>query len=485
MTPRQIQTNFGMAEGIAGKDPGVTVFRGIPYAKLPVGELRFRPPAQPEPWEGTRLFDAFSASCIQAGRPGAERPGEGKMNTSEDCLTLNIWTPARAAEERLPVLFWIYGGAFRGGSGADPEFDGEALAAKGAVVVTFNYRCTALGFFSTKEMEERMRAGGNLGLLDQIAALRWVQNHIAAFGGDRERVTVFGQSAGGISVRMLLTSPLAKGLFSRAIVQSGGGLNEADPVRPKEEFQSLCRQCLEMLGWTEDDLMQKDADEVQEQLETAARDILAGRELALFQPFLDGVSLTEVPGKAIAQGAAADVPVICGTVAGDSWMFSRKVRGQIENPACFRGFSLSPSQSWGRRQQELGRAPIYTYYLDRKQPPREMHFHRGAPPFGDFAPHSTEIAYVFGTLAARRQAHEPLDYAMSEQLQQYWVNFAATGDPNGPGLPAWPPFTETRQTLHIGDGGIAAENVVQNEAEERVIAYTMEHPGLLESLEGF
>lgn len=480
MALRQTETICGRAEGITGKDPKITVFRGIPYAKPPVGELRFRPPAEPESWEGTRRFDTFSKSCIQS-----KWPGEDRMETAEDCLVLNLYTPADSGEERLPVLFWIYGGAFRGGSGANPEFDGEALAAKGAVVVTFNYRCTVLGFFSTKELEEHTGAGGNLGIMDQIAALRWVRKNIAAFGGDPERVTIFGQSAGGISVRMLLTSPLAKGLFSRAIVQSGGGLNEADPVRTKEEFQRLCQQCLDTLGWTVNDLLSKDADEIREKLETAAREVLAGREVALFQPFLDGVSLTEVPGKAITRGESTDIPVICGTVAGDSWMFSRKVREQIENPACFRGFSLSPSQSWGRRQLELGRAPIYAYYMDRRQPPREMHFHRGAPPFGDFAPHSTEIAYVFGTLAVRKQTHGPLDDQISEQMQQYWLNFAATGDPNGPDLPAWPPFSETRQTLHIGDDGISAEDVVKNSMEDRVITYTMEHPGLLESLEGF
>ena len=479
MALRQAETSCGRAEGIEGKNPEITVFRGVPYAKPPVGKRRFCPPVEPEGWEGIQTFDTFSKACIQS-----KWPGNG-TETSEDCLTLNIFTPAASAEERLPVLFWIYGGAFRGGSGASPEFDGEMLASKGAIVVTFNYRCTALGFFSTKALEERLGAGVNLGLLDQIAALRWVQKNIAAFGGDRSRVTVFGQSAGGISVRMLLTSPLARGLFSRAIVQSGGGLNEADPVRTKEEFQLLCQQCMDSLGWTVEDLLCRDAEEIKEKLEAAAREVLAGREVALFQPFLDGVSLIEVPGKAIARGEYADVPIICGTVAGDSWMFSRKVREQIEDPACFRGFSLSPSQSWGRRQLELDRASIYTYYMDRKQPPREMHFRRGAPPYGDFAPHGTEIAYVFGTLAARGQAYAEWDYQISEQMQRYWVNFAATGDPNGPELPVWPAFTESRQTLHIGDEGISAEDAVQNPTEDRVITYTMEHPGLLEFLEGF
>ena len=477
---RQVKTAYGIVEGISGRLPGNTVFRGIPFALPPVGGLRYMPPQEPKGWEGVLRCDSFSKACIQ------ERWSGGSDGMSEDCLTLNIYTPADSGQESLPVLLWIYGGAFRGGDASDPEFDGEALAAKGAVVVTINYRCSALGFFSTKELEERTGFAGNLGIMDQIAALKWVQKNIAAFGGDPHRVTIFGQSAGGISVRMLLVSQIVKGLFHRAIVESGGGLNEADLVRPKEEFQDLCQKCMDALGWDVEDLFSRDAHEVNRALEDAARTQLEGRELALFQPFVDNLTLLDVPGKCIARGESADVPVICGTVAGDSWMFSRKVREQVSDDACYRGFSFVSSQSWGRRQLELGRMPIYAYYMDRKQPPRELNFRRGVPPYGASTPHCSEIAYVFGTLSARNLPYVELDYQISAQMQDYWLNFAATGDPNGSGLPRWPQFTEeSRLTLHIGDKGISAENVIQNVLEERVVTYTMEHPGMLESLEGF
>jgi len=478
----KVKTINGWIQGVEGKREGNAVFLGVPYAEAPSGALRFAPPLPVEPWDGVRDCGRMSPAPVQSLRP------EDKFDVAEaGCLTLNIYTPAQSGDERLPVLFWIYGGAFRGGANADPEFDGEAFASLGAVVVVINYRVSALGFFSTKETERRIGCAVNAGTLDQIAALKWVKANIEAFGGDANRVTIFGQSAGGVSVRMLLTSPMTKGLFSGAIVQSGGGLNEADLVRPKEEFQQLCAECLAHAGWTEEDLFTRDAREVTATLEKSAREVLAGRELALFQPFIDGVTLYEVPGKAIARGEWQDVPVICGTMAGDSWMFSRKVRGEVTDKACFRGFALSTGQPWARRALELRRRPLYVYFMDRTQPPREQRgYSHGAPPFGASTPHGTEIAYLFGTLPVRGLAHTEFDYQLADQLRRYWVNFAVTGDPNGEGLPQWPEYTEPeRLSLHIGDEGIHAENLIQNEAEERVVTYTMEHPGMLCSLEGF
>lgn len=473
-----VKTIYGYVKGIPGKRPGNTVFKGVPFAKPPVGPLRFAPPQEPEAWEGELLCDTFSPACIQRSR---------SFPVSEDCLYLNIYTPAKTGDERLPVLFWVYGGVFQGGNASDPEYDGEALAAKGSVVVTVNYRCNLFGFFSTKELEVKTGFAGNVGLLDQILALKWVQKNIAAFGGDPERVMVFGYSAGGVSGRMLLSSPPARGLFSRVVVESGGGLNEADAVRPKAEFQALCQECLDSLGWTLDDLLQKDALEVFETMSAAAKGILDRlHELALFQPFVDGVTLPDVPGRCIARGEIADVPVICGTVAGDSWMFSRKVRSQVNGESYFRGFALSPSQSWGRMQLALGHRPIYAYYMDRTQPTADLAYYRhGKPPYGASTPHGSEVMYLFQTFQATPNAYSPFDYRLSEQLQDYWLNFARTGDPNGEGLPKWPPFEAEQLTLHIADTGIVAENVVLSPEEDRVITYTMEHPGMLESLEGF
>lgn len=481
MIPDKVKTAYGYVKGVPGVRGGGTVFKKIPFAKPPVGELRLAPPQPPEAWEGELVCDTFSAACIQ------KRRDPSAFEISEDCLYLNVYTPAVTGDESLPVLFWVYGGVFQGGRSSDPEFDGEKLASKGAVVVTINYRCNMFGFFSTKELEARTGTAVNVGVLDQIMALKWVKENIAAFGGDPERVMVFGYSAGGISGRILLSSPPAQGLFSCVVVESGGGLNEADEVREKEDFQSLCQECLDSLGWTLDDFLTRDAEEVFAQM-TAASCVILDRlkELALFQPFIDGITLPDVPGLCIYNGRIADVPIICGTVAGDSWMFSRKVRAGVNGVPYFRGFALSPSQSWGRRQLRLGKAPIYTYYMDRTQPTSEQaYYSHGKPPFGASTPHGTELLYLFKTFSATGQTYSDFDYQLADKMQDYWINFAKTGDPNGEGLAPWPVYDERYLTLHIGDDGIAAENVVQTPEEDRVVEYTIRHPGMLRSLDGF
>lgn len=481
----KVNTSLGAVAGCPGKDPAVSRFLGIPYAKPPVGELRYAAPQPAQPWEGERQCTAFAPSCIQLDPPG----GKLTYEISEDCLYLNVFTPAERGDEKLPVLFWIYGGGFTGGSAADPEMDGEVLCKKGAVVVSVCYRCGPMGFMALPELAEKNGRSVNAGILDQIAALKWVRDNIAAFGGDPERVLIFGQSAGGMSVRMLLTSPLTQGqgLFSRAVVHSGGGLNEADPIRPVEEFTGLCKKTMEALGWTFEDMMKRDAVEVSKAMMDTAREVCGRDEVGYFQPFIDGCSITEVPGKLIAKGEYQDIPIICGTVAGDSWMFSRKVRDQLPDIKYFRGFSYSPSQAWAGLQVKKGGTPIYTYYMDRKQPPKPNHgFKRGGPPYGGDTTHGSDVAYVFGTLDERKLPYQPEDYELSDAMMTYWVNFARTGDPNGEGLANWPPYTaETPWAMHFGNGGWKAENIVLSPEEERTLEYTREHPGLLTSLEGF
>lgn len=466
-----VKTQYGLIQGVAGEREGIFVYRGVPFAKAPVGKLRFCPPQEPDEWSGVRQCFRYAPASVQCRRP------EDDFEISEDSLYLNVFTSAKSAGEKLPVFVWLHGGAYKAGRTSDPEFNGEALAQKGAVVVTAAYRLGALGFFSTAQLEEKTRGAYNLGLLDQRAALKWVQDNIEAFGGDPERVVLFGQSAGGMSTRMQVVSPLSRGLFSRAVIHSGGGLNEADLVRPKEEFQSLCQTCLDRLGWSLEDILTIDAEELVVKLEQVARDVLEGKEMALFQPFIDRCVLHDVPGNSILRGEYADIPIICGTVLGDSGMFHRKVREKIPNDNYRRGFALSPGHAWGKLQVQTGRTPIYTYFMDREQPLRS---NVDKNRYGWETPHSADIAYVFGTLAARQQSYTDYDYNLSNVMMAYWLNFAKTGDPNGEGLPIWPKYEkDTPCAMHFGQDRICAENVVQTPEEQYVIDYTIENPGML------
>lgn len=482
MAITRVNTQYGAVVGVPGKTEQYSVFKKIPYAKPPVGELRFTPPQKPEPWEGERDCSCFPPAPIQM------RHGGGELSMSEDCLYLNIYTPAQTGQEKLPVLFWIFGGVFQFGYGHEPTYDGEAICAKDCILVTINYRVNIFGFFNTPELEQKNGGPRNFGILDQIAALEWVRENISAFGGDPERIMIFGQSAGGVSTRILLTSPLTRGMIGRAVAHSGGGLNEADLVRPRDEFTKMCTDAMEYLGWSVDDLMTAEPQELLSKMVEAVKETIPVPDLAYFQPFIDGYSITDVPGVNLYNGKFSDIPIMCGTVAGDSWMFTRKVRQELEgNIDYFRAFAYSPGVAWARRNLSEGRTPIYTYYMDRKQPPKEHSYWRnGAPPFGADTPHAAELAYVFGTLDLVDTRFDAYDHTLSEVFTTYWTNFAKTGDPNCAELPEWPKYTaQTPVSMHFGQDEVKAENLIQNEAQERVIAFSETHPGMLTSLEGF
>lgn len=481
MTIKKVKTNYGVVVGVDGENPNLTVFKGIPYAKPPIGKLRFAAPEEPEYWSDEKLCDIWPNVSIQRRkRPGAaedDPQGDKPWGTfSEDCLYLNIWTSAKNTEEKLPVMFWIHGGGFNGGWSAEPEFRGEKLAESGIILVTINYRCGVFGFAAHPELSARSPYGtsGNYGILDQIMALQWVKDNIAGFGGDPECVTIFGQSAGGISCRILLCSPLCQGLFKRAIIQSGGGLNAADPTRPVEELGDITKRAMELLGWGIEDLLERDPEEIDMKLKEAASEATNKKELFIFQPCIDGYSIKEIPEKSIADGNYANVDIICGSVLGDSWMFSRKVRHLLEeNPVALRAFSYSPGIAWGQHQINERRNLIRTYFFERDQGNGQT-------------PHSSDIPYVFGTMNAREHVITAHDMKLSEIMLTYWSNFAKSGDPNANGLPYWPLFTEvTPLAMHLTDTDYCAEDILEGIEAKRVMVYTQKHPGMLESLEDF
>lgn len=465
-------TKYGILRGVCGKDPSNTVFKGIPYAKPPIGELRFAPPRSTDPWEGEKLCDTFSPSAIQ------RRPFEDRdiREISEDCLYLNIWTPAKTPDEKLPVMFWIHGGGFITGCGTSPEFDGEALNRRGVILVTFNYRLGALGYLALPELAKRDGTTGNNGLLDQIAALRWVQANINAFGGDPDNITVFGFSAGGMSTRMLMCSPLSRDIMKRVIVESGSGITDSDYYRPLEEKMEICEHGMKALGWTLSDLMTKDASEVNDKLQDATIGELEFWEKSVFQPDTDGFSLLETPGVTIWKGEAADIPVISGSVSGDNgWI--KIVRKDVPDEDMIPAFVYSRGVAWAQRNADTGRRPIYTYHFERTQPKKRWASETNR------TPHGSEIAYVMGTID--RVDFTDYDFEISGLLTDYWTNFAKTGDPNGAALPDWPAYEKENQvSLHITDEGYQVEKLMKNEAAERAIRFVTSHPGVIRSLDG-
>ena len=467
-------TRYGTLRGVPGTNPDTTVFKGVPYAKAPTGELRFAPPQPVDPWQGEKLCGSFAPAPIQE-LPSEDYNVQGEI--SEDCLYLNIWTPAGHAGEKLPVMFWTYGGGFQTGDGSAPETNGEAMNRRGVILVTYNYRLGALGYLALPELAERFGTTGNIGLLDQIAALRWVRENISAFGGDPDNITIFGFSAGGMSTRMLMCSPLTRGMFSRLICQSGSGITDSDYYRPLSEKMAICRRGMERLGWTIEDLYRRDAREVNAKLQEVTVGELEFWEKSVFQPNTDGFSLLETPGVTIWKGLAPDVPVMSGSVSGDNgWI--KIIRKDVKDPDMIPAFKYSRGVAWAQRNIEEGRRPIYTWHFERTQP--ASHFGTEANP----TPHGSEIAYVMGTLSLY-EGFTDYDYKLSEILTDYWCNFAKTGNPNGENLPEWPLYTaEHPVSFHVTDEAFGSEPLVKNDAQRRAIDFVVKHPGVIRSIDG-
>jgi para-nitrobenzyl esterase len=445
-----IKTKDGKISGVT-LSSGVRAFKGIPFAAPPVGGLRWKEPQPLERWEGVRKADTFGNVCVQPSQAkrvpnnvAVDLPDSPKPN--EDCLYLNVWTSAARANARLPVMFWIYGGAYTEGAGSSPHNDGEALARKGAVLVTFNYRLGPFGFFSHPELtrESGRNASGNQALMDAIAALRWVQGNIAAFGGDPSNVTIFGQSAGAAMVGGLVGSPAAKGLFHRAIAQSGQwmGLGMA-PMVPlaRAEHPQRFRGGPPGAQQAKAEETPTDFPPLAELRSRSTEEI--SKTLRGSGMIIDGWIVPEDLSITYAQGKQNRVDVIVGSNKDEHLAMGGNVK--------FRDTLMWSMRLFGERQTAVGQH-AYWYFFTH-EPPVE-------PGARDLkATHAAEIPYVFETLSAPRSipdtssprlaAASEKDRAMADMISSYWVNFAKTGDPNGANLPAWPAFKGHDMPPHI------------------------------------
>lgn len=479
-----VETRYGRIEGFESE--GLQVFRGIPFAMPPLGELRFRSPEAPEPWSGVRSAGEFGASAPQRPLPIPLLPGWDVGRQDEDCLFLNVTTPA-ADEGRRPVMVWLHGGGFAMGSGSQSIYDPGPLARRGdVVVVTVNYRLGPLGFLHLDDLlGESFGASGNAGVEDQIAALRWVRDNVAAFGGDPDRVTVFGESAGAMSVATLLGTPAARGLFCGAVAQSGAAHN----VHTRESANRVAELVLDSLGMgpgeanrlravdTEALLKAHDAAVVQEIRRP-------GGGLLPFQPVIDGKLLARPPLELIAEGLSADVALLAGTNR-DEWNLFGVLdprRSSLDEATVRRRLEASVGDGAARvlaayRSARGGagaptpRELFFALQTDRvfrmpalrlseaqsRHQPRTYHylFTWESPSSALGACHGIDIPFVFGLVdreeGAQFSGSGPDAKALAERTMDAWLSFARSGEPGHEGLGAWPAFdTERRSTMLLG-----------------------------------
>jgi para-nitrobenzyl esterase len=506
----QVRIDAGLVAGATTANPNVRVFKGIPFAAPPLGENRWKPPQPAAKWDGVFKADAFGPSCTAGGGGGRGRgapPGRGgapgagaqaqaappaqpaapprQPPASEDCLTVNVWTSANGANDRRPVMVWIYGGGFTGGSGGMQWYDGEDLAAKGPVIVTFNYRLGALGFFAHPELakESGRNASGNYGMMDAIGALQWVKRNISAFGGDPNNVTIFGESAGAIMIGALVGSPPAKGLFHRAIAQSGAwmGLQMAR-MRPGADALGAGAKAMEAAG-------------IKTIAELRAKPLAELPALGGGGLVIDGYIIPEDLSFTFANGRQNDVDVLAGSNKDENTFFGGGGRGRGRGGAGAGGAAPAPGAAlegyiarakmqygeladtylklypasadadvaaagaqaqndeinWNMRQFAAAQTKKgkkgYAYFFTRVPL-------RNGQPQPNGASHTAEISYVFNHPYSNGQLEwNDVDRKLADTMSSYWVNFATKGDPNGSGLPSWPVYKDhsSGRVMVLGD----------------------------------
>ena len=490
-----VRTEQGLLSGTTATAGDVRIYRGVPFAAPPVGALRWKAPQAPLGWEGVRRADEFGARCMQgglggggrrgggAGREGGGRQGGARQGgqgqgpqaaaappalppVSEDCLFLNVWTSAASAAARLPVLVFVHGAGLTGGSGAEARYDGEALARKGAVVVTINYRLGPFGWLAHPDLtrESGRNASGNYGLMDAVASLEWVRANIASFGGDTQRVMVFGESAGAFQVAALVASPEARGLFQRAIAESGAwmGISMGRMTTRAEAEEASVKMASAMGAASIAELRSKSADEIQQGLRGSGM-------------IVDGAYLPGQPSDIYLQGRQNAVDLLVGSNKDEATFFARPnntaerwaadartrfgdladqyltlypaatdEQAQASYLEAFSDEMYWHMRIWAEAHAKLGKK-AYLYYFTRVPPSAPQQPSRGAT-------HTAELAYVFNVPNPGRP-WEDTDKRLADQMTTYWVNFAAKGDPNGAGLPNWPAVRDraTGRGLILGD----------------------------------
>ena len=458
--PVTVAPPAGALQGVRSGE--LMVFKGIPYAAAPVGPLRWRPPQPPGSWSGVRAADRFGARCEQT--DGSSTIADAPLPVSEDCLTLNVWAPTQHSRP-LPVMVWIHGGAFVWGAGSSPAYDGSAFARRGVVLVTLNYRLGRFGFFAHPALtaEHPVEAKGDYGLMDMIAALKWVRANIAAFGGDPAEVTIFGESAGGVAVNDLMISPVARGLFARAIVESGGGREialplHADGAAPSAERvgEAFARK-IGLADPTADQLRALTPEQI---LKAGDPDMVKGGEGSTIA---DGQILPVAPSEGFARGLEAKVPYIVG---------SNSLELPIPKPQLAATLARLPGITQAQLAEIAHDYPSQDAYETHAatdilftEPAARMaalHAAHGQPTWlyrfsavplagrtvlkGAF--HTSEIYYVFQTLASYPKVPTDADDArLAAVVNGYWARFAATGDPNGPEAPGWAPYQTSEDDL--------------------------------------
>ena len=480
---RKVVTSYGTIEGIVSGDPRITVFKGVPFAAPPIGALRWAPPQPPKAWEGVFKADHFAPIAMQAGYVNditdfymkEIHPCGSELKMSEDCLYLNIWSPAESETDGFPVFLWIHGGGYTGGYSYEMEFDGERMARKGCIVVTIAYRMGGIGFFAHEDLEKELPGGsqGNFGFLDQAAAIKWVSENIRAFGGDPERIVICGQSAGAGSVTALICSPLTAGMVNGAILMSGGGLGQ--PGRNScslEKAQEEGGLLLEALGVSSVNEARKlPADKII----SAMSRIRAERGGYAYRayPVVDGVFLKEDPALTILYNRLPDIPIICGFCHDEGFSFfsanQKKTAEEFTDDirreyaddaeAFLRLADIHNDEDVTSLYQKetfhpfLLRHGCFAKVLDNQDRKVYMYmFDHDIPGDDAGSYHGSDLWFIFDSLNRCWRPFEGKHYDLARQVSSYFVNFVKQGDPNGAGLPYWPAVSRKNKKFRLFDG---------------------------------